>query len=141
LVIGGVSGTLLDQIHTQLRVLDYPRPIFLGQAWWVAPNFGLATIAIFFGVAPLARSFTKDGGIAEERALIRAAVPFVLAYLATGLLDGEPVFGSRAGEAVPPMDPSPSGPILLLAGLLAVLIASKLSGRARAGDPLLQRTG
>src|SRR5437870_5833972 len=43
-VLGGIGGALVDQIHVRFGVLFYPEPFFLGQGWWVAANFGIATI-------------------------------------------------------------------------------------------------
>jgi hypothetical protein len=89
-VSGGVGLTLCDQIHTQLHVLSYDRPALFGQGWWVAPNFGFATILIFAGALPLARAWIARGGRVTDRALAGSGVHFVLAYWATGLFDTEP---------------------------------------------------
>src|SRR5262245_28584913 len=53
--LGGLGGALCDQLHTQLGVLQYAQPMILGQAWWVVPLFGSATIAVFALARPFAR--------------------------------------------------------------------------------------
>ena len=45
-VAGSVGGALLDQLHVRGGVISYKRRRFPRQPWWVAPQFGLATIAI-----------------------------------------------------------------------------------------------
>ncbi len=45
-LLGAMFGTALDAFHVYSSVEKYPRPAFLGVAWWVPLLFGFATIAI-----------------------------------------------------------------------------------------------
>lgn len=54
-----------------------------GQAWWVAPMFGCAGVAIALG----ARPFLRRG---EDRDVPPEIPPFVAAYVATALLSDRP---------------------------------------------------
>lgn len=82
---GAIGGTLLDQIHVRAHVLHYAHPSLSGQAWWVAPQFGLTVVLVFLGVSEIVRRW--DG--TELRFLVDAAA-FVLAYVVTGALKREP---------------------------------------------------
>jgi hypothetical protein len=45
-LLGAILGTVLDAFHVYSYVEQYPRPAFLGVAWWVPLLFGFAAIAI-----------------------------------------------------------------------------------------------
>jgi hypothetical protein len=85
LIAGAVGGTLLDQIHVRAHVLHYAHPTFLGQAWWVAPQFGVTVMLVFLAVSEIVRHWDST----ESRFLVDAAA-FVLAYVVTGALKREP---------------------------------------------------
>src|SRR4051812_7631186 len=51
---GGIGGALCDQIHVQAGVLAYAHPFVLDQAWWVAPQFGVAMLVVLAGARPFA---------------------------------------------------------------------------------------
>jgi hypothetical protein len=84
LFTGAAAGAALDQIHVQTGVLSYRKPTFLRQSWWVAPQFGVAAVAI----AEAARAFaarSPDGGESRSIGLGPDAVWFVASYVSTGL--------------------------------------------------------
>ena len=81
---GGVGGALCDQIHVQAGVLAYAHPFLLDQAWWVAPQFGVAMLVILAGARPFA---LRSRG--RSRMLPDAAL-FLGAYGATGLFNRWP---------------------------------------------------
>jgi hypothetical protein len=90
-VFGGLGGAMCDQIHVQAGVLSYPTPWLAGQAWWVGPNFGLATLLIALGTLPFAAPLAARAPAAPRgREIAVAAALFVAAYLASGLLAGSP---------------------------------------------------
>jgi hypothetical protein len=80
-VLGGLGGAALDQIHVQSGILSYPHPWALDQAWWVAPQFGVAVVVMVVGSSPLARrtSLRASGVVLVDGAW------FVAAYGASGL--------------------------------------------------------
>lgn len=81
---GGIGGALCDQIHVQAGVLAYAHPFVADQAWWVAPQFGVAMLVILSGARPFAlRSQSRS------RALLDASL-FLGAYGATGLFNRWP---------------------------------------------------
>jgi hypothetical protein len=82
--IGGVLGAVLDQIHVRYDVLWYPHPWLFGQAWWVVPLFGAATVTI----ASSAKWFSAHEEPAPD--LTGPAVWFALAYWASGMFAGSP---------------------------------------------------
>ena len=86
-VLGGIGGALCDQLHTQLGVLHYPKPVLFGQAWWVAPLFGAGTIVFYTLAVPFVRR--AQGKIARPApATLAIATAFFLgAYLASCLFD------------------------------------------------------
>ena len=91
-VIGGVGGALLDQIHVRAHVLRYAYPDLAGQPWWVAPQFGIAVVAILcmtlaVRVVTLGRSRT----VKDRLPLWVDAVAFIVAYLLTGVLRHHPL--------------------------------------------------
>ena len=45
-LLGAIFGTALDAFHVYSYVEQYPRPAFLGVAWWVPLLFGFAAVAI-----------------------------------------------------------------------------------------------
>ena len=82
---GGIGGALCDQIHVQAGVLAYPHPFVLDQAWWVAPQFGVAMLVILAGVRPFALRSRSRSRVLPDAAL------FLGAYGATGLFNRWPV--------------------------------------------------
>lgn len=91
-VAGAIVGTLLDQIHVRWGVLSYAHPVFLGQAWWVWPQYGMATVLAYMAARPvvlhqpsLGRSALQDflwfGGAYFLTALLQAWSAFVLGLL------------------------------------------------------------
>jgi hypothetical protein len=82
---GGIGGALCDQIHVQAGVLGYPHPFVADQAWWVAPQFGVAMLVILAATRPFA---LRSRG--RSRTVLDAAL-FVGAYGATGLFNRWPV--------------------------------------------------
>lgn len=91
LVIGGLLGAACDQIHVQFQVLVYPHPDVLQQAWWVAPNFGAAALAILLGSSPLValarQRFAREPSVLD---LAAAWIWFLTAYFASGVLQTSP---------------------------------------------------
>ena len=79
-VLGSLGGALCDQIHVQSGVLFYASPDVLAQAWWVAPQFGLATIVILLGT----RLFQpQDLPAPPGREIAVASAWFIGAYVAS----------------------------------------------------------
>lgn len=79
-LLGGVGGAALDRIHVRHGVLSYATPDT--QPWWVAPQFGVATIGMLRG----ARMFADDDPDSSSGLLIGAAW-FASSYAASGALD------------------------------------------------------
>ncbi len=72
-IIGGLCGALCDQIHVQGQVLWYAIPALAGQAWWVAPLFGGASLLMYVAAslwAPYAERLSpaavSNGEIARQ---------------------------------------------------------------------------
>ena len=84
-VAGSVGGVLLDQIHVRWHVLAYAHPDLAGQPWWVAPQFGLAVVAIMVVAFRISGRSVRDGV-----PLAVDSLAFVAAYFATGLLHRHP---------------------------------------------------
>ncbi|WP_165783205.1 DUF2878 family protein [Leptospira barantonii] len=84
---GGIGLALCDQIHVQFDVLRYFHSGVFGQAWWVAPQFILATFFMYFG----ASVFRKEIEAFEIRDFTLSLVWFVAAYFASGLFAGTPI--------------------------------------------------
>jgi hypothetical protein len=80
-LLGSVGGAALDRIHVRHGVLSYPESA--GQPWWVAPQFGIATIGVLEG----ARLFAADEVERDGRLLMTGAAWFVGSYAASGALD------------------------------------------------------
>ena len=80
-VLGGLLGALCDQIHVQGQVLSYAEPLFAGQAWWVAPNFGLATCVMYLTTSLWVRWSERLAPAPVTRGeLARHALWFLAAY-------------------------------------------------------------
>lgn len=77
---GGLGGAACDQIHVRSAILRYRDPALLGQAWWVAPQFGLAVVAMVTLAGPLAEA-VPPAGPAE---VTGDALWFLAAYGASG---------------------------------------------------------
>ncbi len=85
-VFGGLGGALMDQIHVQFGVLAYQVPAVFGQAIWVAPNFGLATLIMYLATVLWVRQAeTAEPAPVDGRTIAREAGWFVAAYFASGL--------------------------------------------------------
>jgi hypothetical protein len=86
-VLGSIVGLDCDQIHVQFAVLRYSNPEFLGQPWWVGPQYGLAAViaCIVAWVSIPATTAVRFG-----KQLLRFSLWFFGAYLATGLLADRP---------------------------------------------------
>lgn len=81
IAIGGIGGALCDQIHVQGQVLWYPQVFFAGQAWWVAPNFGLATVLMYLCASMWAPAVERaEPPLPDNGHLIRQALWFLVAY-------------------------------------------------------------
>jgi hypothetical protein len=94
--LGGIGGALCDQIHVLFGVLSYRDPFFLGQGWWVAPNFGVATIVVFAAVLPIARLRARRAGKPSLGEIGFGAFFFLASYVATGVFDARPIALSLA---------------------------------------------
>jgi hypothetical protein len=77
---GSVGGILLDQIHVVGGVLSYAEPVFFGQAWWVGPQYGLATVLAYLS----ARLFLRGAGTIG-RSIFWDSLWFVAAYFSTAV--------------------------------------------------------
>ena len=115
-VVGGIAGTLLDQIHVHYHVLYYPKPWLWGQAWWVMPLMGLATLAIVSG-SDWWMSRRPDAG--RDEGVLEAAGMFVAAYWASGQWHQHPIGLAIAYALVMPLR-STRPSTLAFAGLLAL---------------------
>lgn len=107
LVVGGLVGMLLDQIHVRGGALAYPHPTWLDQPWWVAPQFGIAfMIGAALGLLlqrrrdPRRRELPDPGRIATDAGWFLASYvltgalweqPWMLTALLTGMLVGRMV--------------------------------------------------
>lgn len=93
LFFGGVLGALCDQIHVRFGVLSYPRPDLLAQAWWVAPNFAVSAVLMMVGSQPFVERAPQTAGAHPSwRQLTEAALWFLTAYFASGLLFRHPAW-------------------------------------------------
>jgi hypothetical protein len=79
-LLGGAGGAALDRIHVRYDVLSYPGSP--GQPWWVAPQFGIATIAVLEAARRVGGENRRGG-----RELLTGAAWFVGSYAASGPLD------------------------------------------------------
>jgi len=95
-VIGGIGGVLLDQIHVRAHALRYAHPDLAGQPWWVAPQFGLAVIAILWAAAAAGRSRE----VTDRVPLWVDAGAFIAMYASTGVLHRHPLTTTVALAAV-----------------------------------------
>ncbi|MCG6194185.1 hypothetical protein LFX25_13120 [Leptospira sp. FAT2] len=82
--LGGIGLALCDQIHVQFNVLRYFHFGVFGQAWWVAPQFVLATLLMYLG----ASFFRKEAEAFDVRDFVLSLIWFVAAYLASGIFAG-----------------------------------------------------
>lgn len=91
-IIGGLCGATLDQLHVQGGVLSYAHPVLAGQAWWVAPNFGLASCAMYLVTLAWVGWAERARPVAPSRAeLALDALWFVGAYAASVAAQKSPV--------------------------------------------------
>ena len=89
-ILGGLGGTLYDQIHVLGRVLAYPDPVLFQQSWWVVPNFGLGVLLLALTGRWLARWSLRLVGRPNTEELLVNLAWFTLAYLASALLTFPP---------------------------------------------------
>ena len=92
-LLSGLFGLLGDQFfHVRMRVLSYPAPDFLGQAWWVFPLMASSGVAAVLGAVMLRRSIAlRPIDIARPsiaRLALEAGFAFA-AYGVTGLMPRE----------------------------------------------------
>lgn len=85
-VLGGIGLATCDQIHVQYGVLKYFHNGPWGQAWWVAPQFILATFFMYIG----AHLFRKEIGAFKGKEFFISVLYFVAAYFASGLFAAWP---------------------------------------------------
>ena len=83
-LLGGIGGAALDRIHVRHGVLSYPDTP--GQPWWVAPQFGIATIGVLESARPFADA-GADADIDPVGRIVTGAAWFVGSYAASGMLD------------------------------------------------------
>lgn len=91
LVVLGLTAllTLGDQFHVQFGVISYATTVGLaGQAWWVAPGFALATMALVAAAWPLSAFMEAP----SRRDLARETGWFFAAYATSGIY-GHKAFG------------------------------------------------
>ncbi|AOP34870.1 hypothetical protein A0128_14050 [Leptospira tipperaryensis] len=81
LILGGIGLAVCDQIHVQYGVLKYFHVGFWGQAWWVAPQFLLATFFMYLGVL----FFRKEMDEFQTKEFLIGVLLFGAAYFASGL--------------------------------------------------------
>jgi hypothetical protein len=87
-----VVGPMLDQIHVVSGALAYADPWLLGQAWWVAPQFGIAFALVAACSLLLARRPDARREVPASAVLVGQQVAWLRgAYLATGALWREPL--------------------------------------------------
>ena len=86
-----VIGPALDQIHVVGGALSYDHPWLLGQAWWVAPQFGLAFAGLCAAVLTVQHVHgTRTPEPTPTTRIGQQVAWFVAAYLATGILWDRP---------------------------------------------------
>ncbi|MBM4388508.1 MAG: DUF2878 family protein [Deltaproteobacteria bacterium] len=90
--IGAIGGAMCDQIHVRFGVLFYPEPFFLGQAWWVAPLFGIVANVIIAGAYLFLPRLAPEAWKPDAGRIITAIIWFAGAYLLSGLLFKYPVY-------------------------------------------------
>ncbi|MBM9502413.1 DUF2878 family protein [Leptospira sp. 201903071] len=86
LTLGGIGLAACDQIHVQFEILKYFHSGLWGQAWWVAPQFVLATFFMYLGVL----SVRKEIGEFNGKEFTISVLWFVAAYFASGLFADRP---------------------------------------------------
>jgi hypothetical protein len=89
---GATLGTALDATHVHTGTTAYTHPSLLGQAWWVPPLFAGAGVVIGLARPVAERLFGRVAPPPAWGAVIVAMGLFILAYAASGLLDGSPWF-------------------------------------------------
>ena len=88
-VLSGIGGAALDLLHTHLGVLSYREPWLFGQAWWVAPNFGIG-FSIFLAIGMLMTKRAIDLPTPRESELYRSGAIFAGAYLLSCFFSDHP---------------------------------------------------
>ncbi|PJZ53337.1 hypothetical protein [Leptospira adleri] len=86
LMLGGIGLAACDQIHVQYEVLKYFHNGLWGQAWWVAPQFFLATFLMYLGVFLI----RKETGEFDGKKFVLSVLLFAVAYYASGLFATRP---------------------------------------------------
>jgi len=84
---GGLFISLGDRVHIAYGVLTQADTSFFGQAWWVMPNFGCVSIALYFGYGFLRKLNGEEVSNFSSRRLLTTSCAFLLAYASTGPLD------------------------------------------------------
>jgi hypothetical protein len=84
-LLGALGGAALDQIHVQSGVLAYPHSSVFEQSWWVAPQFGLAVLAMLVAAGPVAAAASRQSPLPSAAQVSQEAVWFIGAYAASGL--------------------------------------------------------
>ncbi len=91
--IGGLCGALCDQIHVQGKVLSYAAPVLFDQAWWVAPLFGSASLAMYLAAslwAPFAER--QAPGDVSNGEIARHFLWFVAMYALSAGMQQKPLW-------------------------------------------------
>lgn len=89
-IFGGIAGALCDQIHVQANVLYYAHPLLFGQAWWVIPQYILAT-GISYNSAKLFNENTEKISY-DTKAVVIASLWFLGTYFASAFLQRYSIF-------------------------------------------------
>lgn len=81
-----------DLLHVRYGVISYPSsgPLF-GQAWWVAPGFAIAVVAMIVAAWPFAEFIARQ----RRKDILRDAAWFFASYAGTAVA-GEKVVGLSA---------------------------------------------
>jgi Protein of unknown function (DUF2878) len=87
LVLGAIGLAACDQIHVYYGVLKYFHSGLWGQAWWVAPQFLLATFFMYLG----AFFFRKESGEFNKKEFVISTLWFVGVYFASGVYADQPL--------------------------------------------------
>ncbi|XDD51196.1 hypothetical protein AB3N59_05335 [Leptospira sp. WS92.C1] len=86
IILGGIGLAACDQIHVQFEVLKYFHPGLFGQAWWISPQFMIATFFMYLGAFVL----KKERSDFDSKEFKFAILWFVSAYFASGIFADHP---------------------------------------------------
>ncbi len=84
MLVGGVVGAAVDQIHVQCGALTYRNADLLDQPWWVAPEFAIATLLMGMSLSVASRWVPLERAPAKR--IGAGALWFVGMYGVSGLL-------------------------------------------------------